>query len=71
MWLLSDPLSDGGQWDMFVNLVNKYGVVPKSSMPENKNSNNSDQMNVLLEEKFREYAKVIGMRMPKVKAPRS
>ena len=32
--LLSDPLSDGGQWDMFVNLVDKYGVVPKSFMPE-------------------------------------
>ncbi len=59
MWLLSDPLSDGGQWDMFVNLVKKYGVVPKSFMPENKNSNNSEQMNALLEAKLREYAKLI------------
>ena len=59
MWLLSDPFSDGGQWDMFVNLVEKYGVVPKSFMPENKNSNNSEQMNVLLEAKLREYAKLI------------
>ena len=59
MWLLSDPLSDGGQWDMFVNLVNKYGVVPKSFMPENMNSNNSEQMNVLLEAKLREYARLI------------
>ena len=59
MWLLSDPLSDGGQWDLFVNLVEKYGVVPKSFMPENENSNNSDQMNVLLEAKLREYAKQI------------
>jgi bleomycin hydrolase len=59
MWLLSDPLSDGGQWDMFVNLVRKYGVVPKSFMPETKSSNNSDAMNTLLETKLREYAKLI------------
>lgn len=59
MWLLSDPLSDGGQWDMFVNLIKKYGVVPKSFMPETKNSNNSEVMNILLETKLREYAKLI------------
>jgi bleomycin hydrolase len=57
MWLLSDPLSDGGQWDMFVSLVKKYGVVPKSFMPETKSSNNSEPMNTLLEAKLREYAK--------------
>jgi bleomycin hydrolase len=59
MWLLSDPLSDGGQWDMFVNLVKKYGVVPKSFMPETESSNNSEPMNALLETKLREYAKLI------------
>lgn len=36
--LLKDPLGDGGQWDMFVNLVKKYGVVPKDIMPESANS---------------------------------
>jgi bleomycin hydrolase len=59
MWLLSDPLSDGGQWDMFVNLVEKYGVIPKSFMPETESSNNSEPMNALLEAKLREYAKLI------------
>ncbi len=34
MWLFQTAVSDGGQWDMFVNLVNKYGVVPKDAMPE-------------------------------------
>ena len=29
--LLSSPVGDGGQWDMVVNLVAKYGVV--SDMP--------------------------------------
>jgi bleomycin hydrolase len=59
MWLLSDPLPDGGQWDMFVNIVKKYGVVPKSFMPETENSNNSDPMNALLATKLREYAKLL------------
>jgi bleomycin hydrolase len=57
--LLSDPLSDGGQWDMFVNLVDKYGVVPKSFMPETISSSNSDSMNTLLAFKLREYAKLL------------
>ena len=39
--LLKDPLEDGGQWQMFVNLVEKYGLVPKSVFPETKHSSNS------------------------------
>lgn len=57
--LLSDPISDGGQWNMFVNLIRKYGVIPKTFMPESANSNNSDPMNALLASKLREYAKVL------------
>ena len=30
--LLQSPLNDGGQWDMLVNLVQKYGLVPKVSL---------------------------------------
>ncbi|KAJ2854805.1 bleomycin hydrolase, partial [Coemansia erecta] len=33
-YLLKDPVGDGGQWDMFVALVEKYGVVPKEAYPE-------------------------------------
>jgi len=29
MYLLENPIQDGGQWDMFVSLIRKYGVVPK------------------------------------------
>jgi len=57
--LLSDPISDGGQWNMFVNLVKKYGVLPKTFMPETACSNNSDPMNTLLASKLREYAKAL------------
>jgi len=57
--ILSDPTSDGGEWNMFVNLIKKYGVIPKTFMPETANSNNSDPMNALLDSKLREYAKAL------------
>tara|TARA_B100000029_G_scaffold277802_1_gene272233 strand:- start:1732 stop:3096 length:1365 start_codon:yes stop_codon:yes gene_type:complete len=59
MWLFQTAVSDGGQWDMFVNLVNKYGVVPKDAMPESHASSNSGLMNRVLLHKLREYAKQI------------
>ncbi len=55
-WLLQTPLNDGGQWDMFVNLVEKYGVVPKWVMPESFHSSQSRGMNALLTAKLREDA---------------
>jgi bleomycin hydrolase len=57
MWLLSNIIPDAGQWDMLVNLVKKYGVVPKTAMPETKSSMASRSMNGRLIEKLREYAK--------------
>jgi len=56
MWLLADPIPDGGQWDMFVSLVKKYGVVPKGAMPETKNSSLSRPMNSVLVAKLRQGA---------------
>ena len=44
---------------MFVNLVEKYGVAPKSVMPETNSSSESRPMNVLLIAKLREYAQVL------------
>ena len=37
-FLLDGPLADGGQWNMFVNLVSKHGLVPKAFMPETESS---------------------------------
>ena len=34
MHLLTDPIQDGGQWHMFVNLIKKYGALPQTEMPE-------------------------------------
>jgi bleomycin hydrolase len=56
MWLLSAPLGDGGQWDMFVSLVKKYGVVPKAFMPETFSSSTSAVMNRTLTTKLRKSA---------------
>ena len=55
-WLLESPLNDGGQWDMFTNLVRKHGVVPKYIMPETFHSKESGPMNRLLVLKLREDA---------------
>jgi bleomycin hydrolase len=56
-WLLQGPFADGGQWDMAVALVEKYGVVPKTVMPESFHSSNSGKMNKYLTLKVREFAK--------------
>ncbi|XP_050667775.1 bleomycin hydrolase [Leptidea sinapis] len=56
-FLLKDPINDGGQWDMIVNLVNKYGVVPKKCFPESFSSRKSLHMNAILKTKLREFAK--------------
>ncbi len=45
--LLSDPIGDGGQWDMFVSLVLKYGLVPKYAMPETDSSEATAPMNII------------------------
>ena len=55
-WLLQTPQQDGGQWDMIVALIQKYGVVPKSVMPETFNSSNSTEINKQLNLKLRKDA---------------
>jgi len=56
MWLLSGPINDGGQWDMFVNLIEKYGIVPQSVMPESYQSSQSYLMNRFITRKLREFS---------------
>jgi len=56
-FLLANVLSDGGQWNMFVSIVRKHGLVPKTAMPESESSSNSSMMNNILKAKLREGAK--------------
>jgi bleomycin hydrolase len=55
-FLLSDPIGDGGQWNMFVNLVKKHGLVPKTVMPETQSSSCTAKMNMILRWKLRDGA---------------
>lgn len=55
-FLLTAPLGDGGQFDMFAGLVEKYGVVPKTAMPETACSTSTAEMDKYLTLKLREYA---------------
>lgn len=57
--LLRDPLGDGGQWDMICNLINKYGIVPKSAMPETECSSATGEMTAVMTEKLREDACIL------------
>ena len=54
--ILADPISDGGQWDMIVNIVEKYGLIPKSCYQESFHSGRSSEMNNILQKKFRKSA---------------
>lgn len=42
--LLADPVSDGGEWNYVVHLVERYGVVPKYAMPETRSSSATRKM---------------------------
>lgn len=55
-WYFREPISDGGAWNDFSNLVDKYGLVPKEIMPETHSSNNTRQMNKFINLKLREDA---------------
>jgi len=56
---LSDPIPDGGDWYMFVNLVKKYGVVPASVMQHSAYSKDSTKINDVISSKLRQYASII------------
>ena len=54
--LLGDIVSDGGQWDMVHNLVEKYGLVPQALYPDSWSARNSRVLNGILTTKLREGA---------------
>ncbi len=54
--ILHDPLCDGGQWDMFKAILEKYGVVPKDHMPETFHSSNTGVLDRYLTSMLRYFA---------------
>lgn len=44
---------------MVVNLINKFGLMPKKCFPETYCSDSSQRINLILKSKLREYAKAL------------
>ncbi len=53
-WLFKNAIGDGGVWNMVVDLVEKYGLVPREAMSESFSSENTRRMNRLVKRKIRE-----------------
>jgi|WetSurMetagenome_2_1015567.scaffolds.fasta_scaffold123765_2 bleomycin hydrolase len=54
--ILKDPIGDGGWWEYAVDLIEKYGAVPKEIMPETNSSENTGAMNNLIIRRLRANA---------------
>jgi len=54
VWLFENAIGDGGVWNLFVDLINKYGTVPKDVMPESQSSENTGAIQSLIKRKLRE-----------------
>ena len=57
-FLLQNGVGDGGQWDMFVNLVNKYGLCPKNVYPETNTSSATRETAQVINFNIRKFASI-------------
>ena len=61
-FILTTGVHDGGQWEMFANIVRKYGVVPKDVYGETYQSSHTGSMNYILNRNLKACAaKLRGM----------
>ena len=58
-YLLDSVAGDGGQWNMFVAIVRKHGLVPQAVMPETHSSSSTARMNSVLRNLLRQGAKSV------------
>ena len=54
--ILNTGVHDGGQWDMFANIVRKYGIVPKDAYDETFQSSNTQMVNRILNQNLKACA---------------
>lgn len=54
-FLLEWAVGDGGQWNMLQSIVMKYGICPKTAMPETYQSSHTRNMNGLLNLRLRRF----------------
>ena len=57
--ILESPFSDGGLWIYVVELIEKYGVVPKSVMPESEQTSNTKMMDRIISRKLRQDGAIL------------
>ena len=55
-FLLATGVHDGGQWEMFANVVRKYGLVPKNVYPETYQSSHTGSVNHILNQSLKAEA---------------
>jgi bleomycin hydrolase len=54
--MLQNLTDDGGHWNVFVNLIEKYGIIPKSNMDEDFHSSNSSELETFYDDYLRKCA---------------
>ncbi len=67
--LLATPTDDGGQWNMFVAVVRKHGLVPKVAMPETQSSSDTAHLNRALGQVLRRAARDLRARAAAGESP--
>ena len=55
-YILQYAVGDGGQWNMLTSIVKKYGICPKTAMPETYQSGHTRNMNGILNKRLRIFA---------------
>lgn len=58
-FILNKGIEDGGQWDMFANVVQKYGLVPNDVYPETYQSSNTKEIDNLINRYLRKFTSEI------------
>ena len=51
--MLQNLTDDGGQWNVFVNLIEKYGIIPKTNMDDDFHSANSKELEMFYDDFLR------------------
>ena len=58
-YILTNAMSDRGHWEMSVNLIKKYGLVPIEKKSVKKNNLRTGEINAVLAFLMRYYASII------------
>jgi bleomycin hydrolase len=56
MYILQNGIGDGGQWDMFADIIRKYGICPKSAYRETFASSHTKESNDIINSVIRQFA---------------